>query len=84
MRWGHVRVGAIFTAALFVLGKAGIGWYLGREATASSYGTAGSLALVLLWVYYSSIILLLGAEFTQVWAISRGEGIEPDADAEPA
>ncbi len=82
VRWRHVWVGAIFTAALFVAGKTGIGWYLGREATSSSYGTAGSLALVLLWVYYSSIILLFGAEFTQVWANSQGEEIEPDADAE--
>ncbi|MDB6078527.1 MAG: YihY/virulence factor BrkB family protein [Akkermansiaceae bacterium] len=82
IRWRHVWVGAIFTTALFVAGKAAIGWYLGREATASSYGTAGSLALVLLWIYYSSIILLFGAEFTQVWANSQGEEIEPDADAE--
>ncbi|RYG85957.1 MAG: YihY/virulence factor BrkB family protein, partial [Alphaproteobacteria bacterium] len=82
VHWRHVWVGAIFTGALFVAGKAGIGWYLGREATASSYGTAGSLALVLLWIYYSSIILLFGAEFTQVWANSKGEEIQPDADAE--
>jgi len=82
VRWRHVWVGAIFTAALFVAGKVGIGWYLGREATASTYGTAGSLALVLLWIYYSSIILLFGAEFTQVWANNQGEGIEPDEDAQ--
>lgn len=81
VRWPQVWVGAVFTAALFVAGKEGIGWYLGREAMASSYGAAGSLALVLLWIYYSSIILLFGAEFTQVWASSQGEGIEPDEDA---
>lgn len=81
VRWRHVWVGATFTAALFVAGKSGIGWYLGREATASSYGVAGSLALVLLWVYYSSIILLFGAEFTQVWTNSRGEEIAPAPDA---
>jgi len=81
VRWRHVGIGAAFTAALFVAGKYLIGWYLGREATASAYGTAGSLALVLLWVYYSTIILLFGAEFTQVWANSRGMDIEPSKDA---
>ena len=73
IRWKDVWLGALFTAALFVLGKTGIGWYLGREATASSYGSAGALALVLIWIYYSSIILLFGAEFTQVLANHRAE-----------
>jgi membrane protein len=81
IRWRDVRVGAIATAALFVAGKFALGWYLGRESTASAYGTAGSLVLVLLWVYYSSVILLLGAEFTQVWAMSHGAQIVPDNDA---
>jgi membrane protein len=80
--WRHVWVGAAFTAALFVAGKFAIGWYLGREATTSIYGGAGSLALVLLWVYYSSIILLFGAEFTQVWASRRGFSIIPVDEAE--
>lgn len=75
--WRHVWVGAVFTSALFTVGKLGIGWYLGREATASSYGSAGALALVLLWVYYSSVILLFGAEFTQVWATRQGFDIVP-------
>ncbi len=73
VRWKDVWAGALFTAALFVLGKTAIGWYLGREATASSYGSAGALALVLIWIYYSSIILLFGAEFTQVLANHRAE-----------
>jgi membrane protein len=82
VKWRHVWVGAIFTAALFVAGKFAIGWYVGREATASAYGSAGALALVLLWVYYSAMILLFGAEFTQVWANRQGAAIQPDADAE--
>ncbi|WP_367873747.1 YihY/virulence factor BrkB family protein [Luteolibacter sp. Populi] len=82
VKWHHVRFAAIFTALLFTLGKMLIGWYLGREATNSSYGTAGSLALVLIWLYYSSIILLFGAEFTQVWAERHGEKIQPTEDAE--
>ncbi|MES2925026.1 MAG: YihY/virulence factor BrkB family protein [Verrucomicrobiota bacterium] len=75
--WRHVWVGAGFTAALFVAGKFALGCYLGREATASSYGSAGALIVVLVWVYYSSIILLFGAEFTQVWASRHGFAIVP-------
>jgi membrane protein len=67
IEWGHVWPGAFFTAVLFTLGKLGIGLYLGNTGVASAYGAAGSLAVILIWVYYSSIILLLGAEFTQVW-----------------
>lgn len=79
--WRDVITGAAFTALLFVAGKTAIGWYLGRESTASPYGTAGALALVLLWVYYSAIILLFGAEFTQVRADRQGKQIEPTANA---
>ncbi len=84
VQWRHVWAGAIFTATLFVIGKSILAWYLGRQATESSYGAAGALALVLLWVYYSSLILLFGAEFTQVWANWRGHPIEPAADAQRA
>ena len=70
--WKDVWLGAAVTSLLFSLGKFGIGLYLGRSAVASSYGAAGSLAVVLLWVYYSAQILFLGAEFTQVYARRHG------------
>ncbi len=61
-------VGAIATALLFMVGKSIIGWYLGTSAVASTYGAAGALIVVLLWVYYTSQIFLLGAEFTKVYS----------------
>jgi membrane protein len=79
--WRSVWVGAAVTAALFVLGKFLIGFYLGRSNPGEAYGAAGSLAVLLLWVYYSAIILLFGAEFTESWAERRGEGIEPEPGA---
>lgn len=79
--WADVWLGALVTAALFVIGKFGLSWYLGREATSSSYGSAGSLILILLWIYYSAIILLFGAEFTQVLARLRGRDIRPSKGA---
>jgi len=66
--WGDVIVGALVTAFLFTLGKSLIGWYIGSSSFASSYGAAGALMVVLLWVYYSAQIFLLGAEFTRAWA----------------
>jgi membrane protein len=80
--WRDVWVGAAMTAVLFTIGKFLIGLYLGQSGVTSSYGAAGSLVLVLVWVYYSALILLFGAEFTQVYANSRGEGIQPAANAE--
>ena len=70
--WSDVTIGALATAAMFTLGKSAIGAYLGRTVVASAYGAAGSLIVLLLWIYYSSLILFLGAEFTQVYARSRG------------
>ncbi|MEO6526260.1 MAG: YihY/virulence factor BrkB family protein [Gemmatimonadaceae bacterium] len=75
--WRDVRAGAIGTALLFVLGRTVIGLYLGNSDPGSVYGAAGSLALVLIWVYYTSMILLLGAEFTKLWAQRYGKGIVP-------
>jgi len=81
--WRDVWSGALMTSALFEVGKLGLSFYLGREA-ASSYGAAGSVLLLLLWIYYASCILLLGAEFTRVYALARGHHIEPAENALPA
>jgi membrane protein len=72
IEWREVWVGAAVTALLFTIGKFLIGLYLGKSTVASSYGAAGSLVLLLLWVYYSAQIFLLGAEFTRVYADRRG------------
>ncbi len=68
VRWRDVRVGAVFTAMLFDLGKYLIGLYLGKASVGSAYGAAGSLVVLLVWVYYSSQIFFFGAEFTKVYA----------------
>lgn len=79
--WRDVWIGAAVTAMLFTVGKSLIGLYIGRSNPGEPFGAAGSLALVLVWVYYASIILLLGAEFTQVWADTRGSGLAPENGA---
>jgi membrane protein len=79
--WRSVWAGAGVTAVLFVLGKFLIGFYLGKSNPGQAYGAAGSLAVLLLWIYYSSLILLFGAEFTETWAVRRGEGLEPEPGA---
>jgi membrane protein len=78
IEWREVWIGALFTAALFMVGKFAIGWYLGRAATSSSYGSAGSFVVILIWLYYSNMILLFGAEFTEVHARRK------DTDGPPA
>lgn len=72
LEWRDVAIGAVGTAALFTLGKSLIGWYIGTSAIASSYGAAGGLLVILLWVYYSSEIFLLGAEFTRAYSVRHG------------
>jgi membrane protein len=72
LSWRDVLVGALVTALLFNIGKLLIGLYLAHSAMASSYGAAGALIIVLLWIYYSAQIFLLGAEFTKIYASSRG------------
>ena len=81
IKWGHVWLGALVTAVLFKIGQYGLAIYFSKGSTTSAYGAAGSLVAVLLWAYYSSMILFFGAEFTQVYAKSLGERIEPDDDA---
>jgi membrane protein len=70
--WGDVWVGAVLTAILFTLGKFLIGFIIGKSIAASSYGAAGSLIIVVAWIYYSALILYFGAEFTQVYACTYG------------
>lgn len=77
LRWRHVWLGAAVTALLFEAGKWAIGVYLGNAAVGSMYGAAGSLVVVMVWVYYSSQILFLGAHFTRVWATRAAEPRPP-------
>ena len=81
IQWRDVWIGAGVTAILFAIGKWALGLYLGSGSAASAYGAASSLITLLLWVYYSSQILLFGAEFTQVYASQAGRGIAPDEHA---
>jgi len=75
VEWRDVWVGAAFTSLLFTIGKYLIGLYLGGSGVSSSYGAAGSLVVILLWIFYSAQILLFGAEFTQVYAYRQGSKI---------
>ena len=77
LRWRDVIVGAVVTALLFSIGRTGIALYLAYNATASTYGAAGSVVVVLLWVYYSSLILLFGAAFTRCHFEARGKTLKP-------
>lgn len=81
IRWNDVWIGAIITTILFVVGKFALGLYIGRGSFGSTYGAAGSLVVVLAWVYYSAQILFFGAEFTQVYARKFGSRIVPDEHA---
>lgn len=82
VHWRDVWLGAAVTALLFAIGKQLLGLYLGKAAVGSSYGAAGSLVALVVWVYYAAQILFLGAEFTQVQARHRGASIQPAPDAE--
>lgn len=78
VEWKHVRAGAFTTAILFMIGKSLIGFYLGQSRMTDVYGAAGSIIVILLWVYYSSMILYFGAEFTRVYALHHGAKIYPN------
>jgi membrane protein len=77
IQWKDAFIGSFFTAFLFILGKFLIGYYLGSSGIGVTYGAAASVIIILLWVYYSSIILYFGAEFTQVYATHYGGGVKP-------
>jgi membrane protein len=79
--WRDVWAGAVATAIFFVIGKFLIGLYIGQSDPGNAFGAAGSLAVLLVWIYYAAIILLLGAEFTQAWVRQRGRTIEPEEGA---
>jgi membrane protein len=81
--WKDVWVGAVLTALLFTAGKFLLGLYLGRGSVSSAYGAAGSLVVLVVWIYYSAQILFFGAEFTQVYAKRYGSQITPSENAEP-
>jgi membrane protein len=78
--WRDVWLGGVLTAVLFTLGKTAIGYYLGYASVGSAYGAAGSMVVLLVWVYYSALIVFFGAEFTQAWATRRG-GVAPQPHA---
>lgn len=81
--WRDVSVGAAVTGLLFVVGQTLIGLYLAKAATATRYGAAGAVLVILLWLYYSCLILLFGAELTQVYANVHGSKVKPTGQAEP-
>jgi membrane protein len=83
IQWRDVWVGAALTSILFTIGKYLIGLYIGTSGVSSTFGAAGSLITILIWVYYSSLIFFLGAEFTRVYATQYGSGVAPAENAQP-
>jgi len=79
--WRDVIAGSLASALLFTIGKIVIGYYLGGTNPGSAYGATGSLAVILIWVYYTTMILLFGAEFTELWAERYGRGVRPEKGA---
>jgi membrane protein len=81
IEWRDAIIGSVFTALLFLLGKFLINYYIGKANLGITYGAAASIVIILVWVYYSSLILFFGAEFTKMYALSHGEGIRPKETA---
>lgn len=81
VEWRDVWSGSVATALLFTAGKFVLGYYLGHSDPGQAFGAASAVAVLLLWTYYSGLILLFGAEFTQQWALERGSGIRPQPGA---
>jgi membrane protein len=78
--WKDVRVGAVLTSLLFTAGKFLIGFYIGHSVTMSAYGAAGSVVVILAWIYYSAQILYFGAEFTRVYSTRCGSNCTTEAE----
>ncbi len=78
IKWKDVLIGGLITSTFFTLGKLGIGYYLGQSNLTTLYGAAGSIIIIMVWVYYSAVILYLGAEFTKVYAKLHGGRIQPN------
>ncbi|KAA9036515.1 YihY/virulence factor BrkB family protein [Ginsengibacter hankyongi] len=78
IKWKEVIAGSVATALLFMIGKFAISFYISKTSIGSTYGTAGSLVVLLVWIYYSSVILYFGAEFTKAWALKYGHAIHPN------
>jgi membrane protein len=84
IEWRDTWLGALITAALFIVGKQVIGLYLGQTTIASSFGAAASVVIFMIWVYYAALILLFGAEITQAVSERRGAVVVPTENAKPA
>lgn len=78
VRWSDAIVGSVFTSVLFSLGKYLISLYMSNSPAVGVYGAAGSIIIILLWIYYSSVLLYFGAEFTRIYALTHGHGIRPN------
>jgi membrane protein len=81
IRWKNVWIGAMITSLLFIVGKFALGLYFGKANPGSTYGAAGSIILIMLWVNYSSMIVFFGAEYTKQFSLHKGEKLEPKKDA---